>query len=86
VKVVAVNHIINAQKKYPNASEYLRGWYHIMCESHFQSLEELQETFGSLDYSNHLYQFPIYNKKLSAKAFIDFPAQVVLIDEIVFND
>jgi len=83
LKVVAVNRIIEAQERYPKAYQHLQGWYQIMRESKFRSPEELRKTFGDIRGFNSSFKFPIPETTLLARTFINFEAQVVLVDDVV---
>ena len=83
MKVVAINRIIEAQEKYPNARDHLQGWYQIMRESKFETPEELRKTFGDIRGFNYSFKFPIPQTTLLARTFINFDAQVVLVDDVV---
>jgi mRNA-degrading endonuclease HigB of HigAB toxin-antitoxin module len=83
LKVVAVNRILEAQERYPNAHQHLQGWYHIMRKSEFQSPEELRKAFGYIRGFKNSFKFPIPETTLLAITFINFDAQVVLVDDVV---
>ena len=75
--------MIQAQKDYSKENELLLGWYKVVSQSNFDSLDDLNKTFGMINISHSNYFLPIPNSKLIAKVFINFPAKVLLINEIV---
>ena len=75
--------MIQAQKNYSKECEFLLGWYQIISQSNFRSLDDLSKTFGLVRVHHSNYILPIPNSRLIVKVLINFPANVLLINEIV---
>lgn len=83
LKVLAIDKVIQAQKNYTNECDYLLGWYQVISQTNFNCLDDLNKTFGKVIYNQSIYFLPIPKSNLMAKVFINFSANVALINEII---
>lgn len=82
MKVVSINRIKDAQKRYPAARDKLAGWYQILSQSTFKSEKALLSTFGDMRSFNYQYRFPIPETTLLIHTLLNFESQVAFIEEI----
>jgi mRNA interferase HigB len=58
----------------------LQVWYHTLCAKHWKNLNDLKQTFKSVDYvGNHRYVFNIKGNDYRLVAIISFNAQKTYI-------
>lgn len=82
MKVVAINCLREAQKKYPGARDLLQGWYQLLSRGEFRNEGALKSTFGDMRGFNYEYKFPVPETTLLIYTLINFETQVAFIDAI----
>ena len=80
MRVVTYKRIWEFVAKHADAETPLQVWYHTFCSKHWKNLNDLKQTFKSVDYvGNHRYVFNIKGNDYRLVAIISFDAQKTYI-------
>ena len=84
--VISQKMIWDAKKKYPQSSQALDGWYHVVKKNEFNNFSALKKTFNSVDKVNDLYVFNVGGNKLRLIANIHFSRKKIYIRHILTHN
>lgn len=80
MRIVTFRAIALFSEKNPKAETPLRFWYHTVTSKNWNHLNDVKQTFNSVDYvGNHRYVFNIKGNDFRLVAIISFKAQKVYI-------
>ena len=81
--IITKKRITEAQRKYPQCSTALIGWYCVAEKNDFNSFAELRDTFNSVDKVGEKFVFNIGGNKLRLIASIHFNRRKIYIRDIL---
>ncbi len=80
MRIVTYKRILEFSKKYADAENPLNFWYHTVTVKEWNNLNEIKQTFNSVDYvGNNRYVFNIKGNDYRLVAIISFNAKKVYI-------
>lgn len=80
MRIVTYKRILEFSKKYADAEIPLNFWYHTVTAKEWNNLNEIKQTFNSIDYvGNNRYVFNIKGNDYRLVAIISFNAKKVYI-------
>ena len=80
MRIVTYKRITEFSKKHSDAETALNFWYHTVTAKDWENLNEIRQTFNSVDYvGNHRFVFNIKGNNYRLVAIISFNAKKVYI-------
>lgn len=80
MRIISFKRIKEFSEKHADADNYLRFWYHTIVAKDWNSLNDIKQTFNSVDYvGNHRFVFNIKGNTYRLVAIISFNAKKVYI-------
>ena len=80
MRIVTYKRILEFSKKYADVENALNFWYHTVTVKQWSNLNEIKQTFNSIDYvGNNRYVFNIKGNDYRLVAIISFNAKKVYI-------
>lgn len=80
MRIITFKRILEFSKKYADAENPLKYWYHTVKEKEWSNLNEIKQSFNSVDYvGNNRYVFNIKGNDYRLVAIISFNAKKVYI-------